>query len=92
MKRKFMKVQDIELISVNVQFTSNKTNEFIKYGISYTYKGEQHNYNFITVKRDNKLYDLDYLKKSIYDNVVEINGKFLTGLAVVDEKILKGEI
>jgi hypothetical protein len=92
MKRKFMKVEDIELISVNVKFTHNKTNEFVKYGIGYTYKGEKHNYNFITVKKDNLLYDLDKLKKCIADNVVEINGKFLTGLQVVDEKILKGEI
>jgi hypothetical protein len=92
MKRKFMKVEDIELTSVNIQMTHNKTNEFVKYGISYLYKGEKHNYNLITVKKDESLYDLDKLKKCITDNVVEINGKFLTGLAVVDEKILKGEI
>jgi len=90
MKRKFMKVEDIEITSVNIQMTHNKSNEFLKYGIGYIYKGEKHSSNFITVKKDNKLYDLDYLKKHIVENTMECNGKFLTGLLEIDKKILGG--
>lgn len=91
-KKVNMNIEDIKIISINIKMTHNKSNEFLKYGILFEYKGERHSQNFITVKKNELLYDLDHLKNYIVNNTWEINGKWLTGLESVDTKIIGGLI
>lgn len=92
LKKANMKIEDIYITRINIEIVNISEKEWIKYGISYTYKGEKHSYNCMSVNMDNSIKDIDWMKKYISENVIEVNGKYLTGLAVIDEKIMKGEI